>query len=78
MDIKKKIRTPYTRRAKRDALVGKQARQKQDQRKLSAKGSKQRTAATMQRMSEYKKMAHGGKVCRGGGAATRGLGFRGE
>ena len=71
MDIKKKIRTPYRRRAKRDALVGQQARRKQDQRKLSARGSKER-------MAEYKKMAHGGKVCRGGGAATRGLGFRGD
>ena len=88
--VMEKLRKPYKRRAKRDELVGRVNRRKQDQRKLAAGSDpKKSTAETMRRMAEYKagvqseykgggkvkKMKAGGKVCRGGGAAKRGLKF---
>jgi len=76
--LQKKLGAPGRRKAKRVKLVGFKASNDQDRRRLAATSSKQRTAATMDRMAAYKKaekMAHGGQVCRGGGAATRGLGF---
>jgi hypothetical protein len=88
--IMDRLRKPYKRRAKRDELVGRVNRRKQDQRKLAAaKDPKASTKETMRRMKEYKEGVQseyksggkvkgykkGGMVCRGGGAATRGLGF---
>jgi hypothetical protein len=87
----KALRTPVRRRHKREELVGVTGRRKQDQRRLKISGSDDKALIldTQKRMKEYKAnkpteykcggkvkgYKKGGMVCRGGGAATRGLGF---
>ena len=87
----KMLRTAPRRRARRDELVGVMGRRKQDQRRLKIPGSDDKALIldTQKRMKEYKankpteykcggkvkKMKSGGMVCRGGGAATRGMGY---
>lgn len=87
----KMLRTAPRRRHKREELVGVTGRRKQDQRRLKIPGSDTKALIldTQKRMKEYKankpteykcggkvkKMKKGGMVCRGGGAATRGLGY---
>ena len=85
------VNTARKRRLKREELVGVVGRRKQDQRRsaIPSSDSKARTLDTMERMKEYKakkpteykcggkvkKMKSGGMTCRGGGAATRGMGY---
>jgi hypothetical protein len=83
----KKLKDHTAREAKRRRIMGPRGKAAQDRRKHSLTGSKaertkQSTREAIRRVGEYKKAKKqdfpganmsGGGLCRGGGAATRGM-----
>jgi hypothetical protein len=81
----KKLQNAADRKGVQRTIMGKKETHRQEREQLAAENRTRRdpTArgkAAIKRVGEYKakkKMAGGG-LCRGGGAATRGLNFRGD